>query len=325
MTWLLLLLSPMWLQPGQHRSLPCVYWPHAVDESVAVVQQAGLDRLCVPPELAERWRAAGIEAVPVSPGDLASREVLPAPGIVHRADLVSATRSPWVVANGWRSLRAPAERFRYELPPGTGALAAAEAFAYGEDALLSIDAADLSEVSAMLAFLREVPAAGADAAVGDVGVVDDGSEEMGEVMNMLSRRNLLFEVVKARDRRFPVTVAFGSRAYSRQEAGDPSALALKVRRRLTDGARTIRVYGSEVVITRVTRRADGMRVQLLNYGGREIEGLRVRLRGTYRGGEAQVSGIGRVPLDELAVVEGGTEFSIPRLTIYASVELTTVR
>lgn len=325
MTWLLLLLSPMWVQPGQHASLPCVYWVHAVDESVAVIRDAGMDRLCVPPELAQPWRAAGIDAVPVSAADVAARQVLPAPGIEHRADLVSATRSPWVVANGWRSQRAPAGRFRYERPRGTGALAAAEAFAYGLDAVLSVDAADLPEVGAMLAFLRDVRAPGADAALADVGVVDDGSEEMGEVMNLLSRRNLLFELVKARDGRFPVTVALGSRAYSRQEAADPSALALKVRRQLTDGARTIRVYGSEVVICRVTRQADGVRVQLLNYGGREIQGLRVRLRGTYRAAEAHVSGIGRVPLDELAVVDGGTEFSIPRLMIYASVELTAVR
>ena len=51
----------------------------------------------------------------------------------------------------------------------------------------------------MLAFLRDVRAPGADAALADVGVVDDGSEEMGEVMNLLSRRNLLFELVRARD------------------------------------------------------------------------------------------------------------------------------
>ena len=37
-----------------------------------------------------------------------------------------------------------------------------------------------------------------------------------------------------------------------QEAADPSAFALKIRRQLTDERRTLRVYGSEVVICRLT-------------------------------------------------------------------------
>jgi hypothetical protein len=310
------------LQTAQQPGLPCVYWDRSIADSAAIIREAGIDRLCVPPELAQSWRAAGIDAVEISAADLASRRMLPPPGIAHRADLVSATRSPWLVASGWQFLRAPQGRFKYELRPGAGALAAAEAFAYGGDALLPVDASGLPELGAMLAFLRQVPAPAAQATLADLGVVDDGSEEMGEVLNLLSRRNLLFEIVKPRDRRFRVMVALGSTRYPREKAADPSAFALAVRRELTDQARTLRVYGSEAVICRVTRHASGVRVQLLNYGGREIQGLRVRLRGNYSAADALVSGVGRVALDDVVTGDGATEVSIPRLTIYASVDLT---
>ena len=54
----------------------------------------------------------------------------------------------------------PAGRFRYELHAGAGALAAAEAFAYGGDAVLSVDASGIPELGAMLAFLRRRSGAG---------------------------------------------------------------------------------------------------------------------------------------------------------------------
>ena len=325
MTGLVALLWVAALQTGQQPVVPCVFWARPVADSLAIIREAGIERLCVPPELAPSWRDAGMDAVEISPADLASRKALPAPGIAHRADLVSATRSPWLVANGWQFLRAPDGQFKYDLTSGAGALAAAEAFAYGGDAILSIDASGIPELGAMLAFLRQVPAPAAQAPLGDLGVVDDGSEEMGEVLNLLSRRNLLFEIVRAGDRRFPVTVALGSKRYPRERAADPSALALEVRRELTDQARTIRVYGSEAVICRVTRHASGLRVQLLNYGGREIQGLRVRLRGVYGRAEALVSGVGRVALEDVVTGDGATELSLPRLTTYASVDLTAVR
>ena len=66
-------------------------------------------------------------------------------------------------------------------------------------------------------------------------------------------------------------------------------------------------------------------MQLLNYGGREIQGLRVRLRGVYGRAEALVSGVGRVALEDVVTGDGATELSLPRLTTYASVDLTAVR
>ena len=113
----------------------------------------------------------------------------------------------------------------------------------------------------------------------------------------------------------------GSPGYPAAEAADPSAFALKIRRQLTDEKRTLRVYGSEVVIARLTGDGSQIRLHLLNYGGREIEGLRIRVRGAYANGDAQIAGAGRVPLADYAVADGFTEFSVPRLATYAVVDL----
>jgi hypothetical protein len=76
-----------------------------------------------------------------------------------------------------------------------------------------------------------------------------------------------------------------------------------------------------VVIGRLTGAAGRLRLHLLNYGGREIEGLRIRLRGSYPDGEAVVAGQGRLPLEEVVVAEGVTEFTVPRLGPCAVVDL----
>jgi hypothetical protein len=155
----------------------------------------------------------------------------------------------------------------------------------------------------------------------DLAVVDDGSPPLGELLNLLVRRNLLFRIVKEPSPQYRVNVQLGTKEYPLREAGDPSALALKVRRQLTDEQRTLRIFGSEVVIGRLTGAAGRLRLHLLNYGGREIEGLRIRLRGSYPDGEAVVAGQGRLPLEEVVVAEGVTEFTVPRLGPYAVVDL----
>jgi hypothetical protein len=206
------------------------------------------------------------------------------------------------------------------VPAGKAALAAAEAFAYGGDAVLTIDSADLAAAGAMLKFLEGLPAADLPP-VADIAVVDDGSAVTGEVMNLLARRNLLFQIARAPASPLPLTIAIGSSEYPVSEAADPSAFAQKVRRQLTDERRSLRVFGSEVVICRLTGTPAQARLHLLNYGGREIEGLRIRVRGAYAMGEAHVAGAGRVPLTDHVVADGATEFSLPRLATYAVVDL----
>jgi hypothetical protein len=285
-------------------SLPCVY-STADAGTRASLETAGVERIC-------------------TDSDLAGREPLPAPGTAVRAGVASPTRAPWIVANGWRVLRQPDAKYVYDVPAGKAPLAAAEAFAYGADAALTIDPADLAAVAAMLKFLQALPRADLPA-VSDLEIVDDGTAIAGEVMNLLARRNLLFEVVKRPSPRARITIRIGSPEYPREEAADPSAFALKIRRQLTDDHRTLRVYGSEVVIARFTAGAGRARLHLLNYGGREIEGLRIRLRGAYQDAGAHVAGLDRIALQDQVIASGATEFSLPRLTSYAVIDLEVVR
>ena len=304
-------------------SLPCVYWTQGV-ESRAMLDAAAINRICVAPERADSWRAAGFTAIPLTEADLASRESLPSPGITPRAGLASPTRSPWIVASGWRFTRQPGTKYVYDVPAGKAALAAAEVFAYGADAVLKIDPADLAALGGMLRFLETLPPVDLPT-VSDLAIVDDGSAITGEVMNLLARRNLLFQAVQAPSPRFPITIRIGTPEYPREEAADPSAFALKIRRQLTDERRRLRVYGSEVVICRLTAEAGRARLHLINYGGRDIEGLRVRLRGVYDEGEAHVAGAGRLALEDRVVSGGATEFTVPRIATYAVVDLRTSR
>jgi hypothetical protein len=301
--------------------LAALYWPQGI-ESAPSLKQAGIERLCVAPDQVNAWRRAGFSATPLSGPELASLEKLPTPGILARADLASATRSPWIFANGWRFLRNRPGRYLYDLPPGKAPLAAAEASAYGADAVLKIDPADLEGLGRMLTFLAELPPRDLPA-ISDFAVVDDGSALVGEVMNMLGRRNLLFRAVDSPSPQFRINVRVGAKQYPKAEAKDPSGFALKIRRELGDEQRTLRVYGSEVVLCRLTGDANRVRLHLLNYGGRELEGLRIRLRGAYARGEARVAGAGRVPLQEQVVSDGATEFSIAKMGPYAVVDLPT--
>jgi hypothetical protein len=144
---------------------------------------------------------------------------------------------------------------------------------------------------------------------------------VGEVINLLLRRNLLFVALREPDRRFKLNVKVGDKKYPLKEAVDPSAFALKVRRQLGDARRSLRLYGSEGVIARLTGDGTRQRLHLVNYGGRDLEGLRVRVRGSFPEGEGHVSGVGWVALDERVVEGGFTEFSLPRIGVYTLVEL----
>jgi hypothetical protein len=256
----------------------------------------------------------------LSDAEHASREALPSPGIVARAGVASPTRSPWIVANGWRFTRTPGAKYRYDLPAGKATLAAAEAFAYGVDAVLKIDPMDTASLGALLTWLERIPVLNLPP-VADLAVIDDGTAVTGEVMNLLARRNLLYRIVNKPDARFSVNIAIGTREYPAEDAADPSAFALTIRRQLTDERRTLRVYGSEVVIGRLTGDAARLRLHLINYGGREIDGLRVRLRGAYAIAGAYIPGGRDEPMQDYVVADGATEFSLPRFGVYAVIDL----
>jgi len=76
------------------------------------------------------------------------------------------------------------------------------------------------------------------------------------------------------------------------------------------------------VLGRLARDASRARLHLLNYGGRPIEGLRIRLLGSWAPPEALVFGEGRVAVEDYVTTgDGATEFSLPTLGPYAVVEL----
>jgi hypothetical protein len=304
-------------------ALPCLFWTQGV-ETAPALKKAAIERVCVAADQADAWRAAGLTAVPLSDTDLGLRETVAPPGIRPRPDRASATRSPWVFTNGSRFLRDPSGKFLYDVPAGKGPLAAAEAYAYGADAVLKIDPADLEPVGQMLAFLASLPKNDLPD-VADVAVVDDGSATMGEALNLLVRRNLLFKVVPAPSAQYRVNVKLGTPEFPADAAADPSTFALKVRRQLTDEQRTLRIFGTEIVIGRLTGDGSRMRLHLLNYGGRDTEGVRVRVRGAHPDAEASVAGQGKVVLEDRGVVDGGTEFTLPRLGPYGVVDLPAAR
>jgi hypothetical protein len=303
-------------------ALPCLYWTPGIDTAPAL-KRAGIERVCVPPADVEAWRKEGFTASATSPDDLIARPELQPPGVTMRPELVSATRAPWLNANGWRFLRAGGGAYLYTLPRGKAALAAAEAFAYGIDALLKIDPGDAEAAGRMLAFEHQLPDLDLPP-VADFAVVDDKSVALGEILNLLVRRNLLFRVVQTPDASVPLNVALGTKEYTLKDATDPNAIALKVRRQLGDERRTLRLYGVETVIARLLGDDKRLRLHLLNYGGRVVDGLRIRVRGDYPEAAAFVEGQGRVTLEDRTRSEGATEFSLPSLGVYAVVDLAAV-
>jgi hypothetical protein len=309
----------MSLLPLLAAALPSLYWPQPVGTAPAV-KRAAVDRLCVPPEAVEAWRAAGFTAEPFGEKERAARVELQVPGVAGRAEMASATSRPWVYANGWRFLRHTAGRFRCDVPARQAPLAAAEALAYGADVVLAVEPGGLEGLGRMLAFARSVPAVDLPGAA-DVAVHDDDSELLEEVLNLMARGNLLFRVVRAPAADVPLNVRIGSTEFPREAAEDPRAFALAVRRRLTDERRSLRLYGSEAVLGRLLRDASRARLHLLNYGGRPIEGLRVRLLGRWAQPEALVFGEGRRPVEDYAIEGGATEFSLATLGAYAVVDL----
>jgi hypothetical protein len=280
-------------------ALPVLYWDQPASTAPAL-RAARIESVRVPPERAAEWREASVRAVPLARDERSARVVLRPPGIVARADVASASRRPWIDANGWRYRRRSEARYFLQAPAGKAVLAAAEAFAHAADLVLAIDPADLEACGRALAVFRSLPP-GPAAAIDDLAVVDDGSFQAGELMNLLARRNLLFRPVSRAAPELPLTVELGSKQFPRSEAGNPDALALRVRAALGDEAR--------------------LRLHLLNYGGREIEGLRVRLLGRWLPGEANVLGHGRLAAEDRLVEDGATEFSLAVLGVYAVLDL----
>lgn len=301
--------------------LPSLYWPGGAS-TAPLLHQAGIKHILIPASQAESWK--NTPGISVETADLANAVKLPPPGITFQMNEASASRVPWVNSNGWRFMRQPKARFFYDVNGKTAALAAGEAFCYGATAIVQTDESGLTPLAEMLKFLgtidsREGPA------MADIGFIDDGSATDGEVMNLLVRDNLLFKIVHSPDPHLKLTVQIGSKEYPEQAAKNPDALEHKVRANLTDARRLIRIYGTSVVVARVTGEPGNLQLHLLNYGagqGTRVGAFRVRLLGHYSKAKLHSFKSPNDQVTEFSPEPTATEFTIPELKTYAVVDLT---
>ena len=300
-------------------ALPALFWDGAPDTAPAL-REAGMQQILVPAARLASWKSVpDITAEGADPQNAV--KVIP-PTVNYRMNEASATNAPWIVANGWRFIRRPDGRFFYDVTGRQAALAAAEAYCYGANAIIRTDAAGLKPLAGMLAFLRTITEEPLPP-VADIGYIDDGSGASGEVMNLLVRDNLLFQLVAAPDRRLKLNVKLGTKEYPLEHAKNPGTVAHEVRANLTDEKRSVRIYGSQVVVARLTASGDRVRLHLLNYAGanRKVDAIRVRVLGQYAQHHLWLADGAGLELLDYSVEPGATEFTLPELKTYAVVDL----
>ncbi len=144
-------------------------------------------------------------------------------------------------------------------------------------------------------------------------------------MNLLVRDNLLFKLVSANEPGLKLTVRFGSKEYPAAEAKNPDVLAHKIRANLGDDRRSLRIYGTSIVVARLTKEPGGLRLHLLNYGagnGARVGAFRVHIAGHYEKAQLHSYDSPADQLIEYNAAQDATEFTVPDLHGYAVVDLT---
>ena len=248
--------------------------------------------------------------------DITGAVKLAVPAVQYRMNVASATSAPWVNANGWLIQRSPGRKMFYDLPKGGAELALAEAHAYNADAIVKVAPEDADAFAKMNAFLQQLGPAGPQ--VGNIAVTDDGSTQAGEGLNLLHRKNLLYRMVNGPDPKADLNIKVD------KSINNPLDFAADVREKLTDDKRLIRVYGSAVVLANLTSDGGGrMRLHLINYGKRPVDGLRIRLRGSYVVKGVSIYESAESKVADFTNRDGGTEFSLPRAGIYSVIDLET--
>jgi hypothetical protein len=247
-------------------------------------------------------------------------ERVPPPRVEMRQNSASATAVPWIDSNAWRYMRGTKKAYYPNLPAGAASVAAAEAYAWGVDAILEPAKDDLPALTQMLEFLKSIDAPHMPTKA-NIGIIDDGTPEMAEVLNLLSRRNLSYRVEKAPDAKLDLNVKVGSDQYPRESIKNPSDFAARVREKLSDNKRVIRVFNSYTVLANYTEEGGKARIHLVNYGRRPAKDLRIRVLGTWANVKLSESANRTQQAQDITTAEGGTEFTIPQLTTYAAVDL----
>ena len=120
-----------------------------------------------------------------------------------------------------------------------------------------------------------------------------------------------------------MNVKLGTKEYPLEDAKNPGTVAHAVRFNLTDEKRSVRIYGSQVVVARLTASGGHVRLHLLNYAGaaRKVDGIRVRVLGQYPKHQLWLADGAGVELLDYSVEPDATEFTLPELKTYAVVDL----
>ena len=270
------------------------------------LEAAGFDCVAIPAARAAAWQGKCAKNF-----DAEKATRLPSPGVRYRMNEARASSAPWVDTNGARFARGLATTALVTAGEGKAALAAAEAHAFGVDALVAAGEKDWKPLADMRRFLSSLPPADLPV-LANIGFLDDGTPAATENMKLMLRRNLLFQVVAKENPALDCNV--------KSKPGDPSAFAYEVRKKVSDEKRLLRLYGSEVVVARLSGDASRRRVALLNYGNRPVEGLRVRVLGAFP--KVTVHAFNdKVEATDVVVEDGATEFSLPSVPVYSVVDL----
>jgi len=305
--------------------------PAALAAALLALINAGSSAQGQKPAVGSRFFAAGAASVLVDRGlmlpapagaEAAAFQVIPAPSVHNVQNVAQATLAPWVDSNAWRFARGLRKASYSQLPAGSAGLAAAEAFTFDASAILNVDQADLAEAERMLRFLnaQEQPRL---PVMANIGIIDDGSAGMGELLNMLSRRNLLYRVVARPEKDLDLTVRIGSSDFPKDSTSNPSDFAARVRAKLGDDRRLIRLYGTTTLIAHLTGDGRRARLYLVSYSrNRTQTDVRVRLVGQYR--PVKFAAYGAAPDAALADVQHPgktTEFLLPTFSTICIVDL----
>ena len=283
----------------------------------------------------------GLASPAPSGASAAGFQELPAPSVRTVANQAQSTTAPWITSNAWRFISGLEKADYDKLPPGSADTAAAEAFTFSAEAILNPAPEDVPELGRFLEFLKPLEQPSMPALV-NIAVVDDKSPEMEEVLNMLTRRNLLYRVVSAPEPKL-LNVRLGSKDFPKESADDPSDFAARVREKLTDDKRLVRIYGTSTMLAHLTGDGTHVRLYVMSFtggrgGGRAGAGRggagrggggggtgqspRIRLLGHYR--PVKFAGYGSAPESEVSEVEQtaeATEFTLPPFRIAAIVDL----
>lgn len=300
--------------------VPTVYWDKGPD-AAPQFKKAGIQQLSVPAsDDAGLWSRAGIAVVPLDAARQKQFLKVPKPGVRYELGRAGPTQVPWVDSNGWRFERGLRQADYADLPTGAAPLAAAEAYMYDADALLHPQADDVDSLGAMLRFLGKLPQRQAPVRA-NIGVVDDGTPLVGEVLNLLTRRNLLYHVVQPPQGHEDLTVRLGSPDFPRDEAKNPYQFADHVRAKLTDDKRLVRIYNTTATIVRLTGDDQQVRLHLLNYTTMPVKDVRIRLLGRYGQSPLMLSNGGPGTMVDYYLDKEATEFTIPSLARYAVIDM----